>query len=55
MIGEAFEITLIGMGTVFFFLLVMICILNILRICTASDKKDLSKIAAAIALIKSKE
>ena len=32
-----------------------ICILNILRICTASDKKDLSKIAAAIALIKSKE
>ena len=52
---QALEITLIGMGTVFFFLLVMICILNILRICTVSDKKDLSKIAAAIALIKSKE
>ncbi len=55
MIGEAFEITLIGMGTVFFFLLMMICVLNILRICTVSDKKGLSKIAAAIAFIKSKE
>ena len=52
---KAFEITLIGMGTVFFFLLVMICILNILRVCTASSKKDLSKIAAAIAFIKGKE
>jgi hypothetical protein len=55
MVGQAFEITLIGMGTVFFFLLVMICALNILRICMVDGKRDLSKIAAAIALIKSKE
>lgn len=55
MLSEALEITLVGMGTVFFFLLIMICVLNILRVFTASNKKDLSKIAAAIALIKSKE
>ena len=55
MLEQAFEITLIGMGTVFFFLLIMICILNILRICTTSDKKDLSKIVVAIAFAKSKE
>lgn len=55
MLEQAFEITLIGMGTVFFFLLIMICILNILRIYTDKNKVNLSKIAAAIALIKSKE
>ena len=53
--GQALEITLIGMGTVFFFLLVLICVLNILRICTADEKRNLSKIAASIAFIKSKE
>ena len=55
MIGQALEITLIGMGTVFFFLLVLICVLNILRICAVEGKRDLSKIAAVIAFIKSKE
>lgn len=55
MLGQALEITLIGMGTVFFFLLIMICILNILRIFTSENKKEFSKIAAAIAFVKSKE
>ena len=55
MIDRAFEITLIGIGGVFFFLLILMCVLNILSACVLSKNKDLSKIAVALALVKSKE
>lgn len=55
MITEALKITIIGMGGVFFFLLMMICALNILRVCISGSDNKLSKIAIAIALAKNKE
>lgn len=54
MIERAFEITLIGMGGVFFFLMFLICALHLLRILTVGENKNLSKIAAAIAWVKNK-
>ncbi|MBR4927629.1 MAG: OadG family protein [Alphaproteobacteria bacterium] len=55
MVDKALEITLIGMGGVFFFLLILMCVLNILSVCVPSKTEKLSKIAAVLALIKSKE
>ncbi|MGN1063477.1 MAG: OadG family transporter subunit [Alphaproteobacteria bacterium] len=52
MIAQAFEITLIGMGGVFFFLMILICALHILEIVSTEDKQSLNKIAVAIAWIK---
>lgn len=51
MIYEALFITLVGMGSVFFFLLLLISVLIILK-AFANNKQPLSKIAAAIAVAK---
>lgn len=50
---EALFITAAGMGGVFAFLLLLVCAMKVLRlVCTESnlEKKDLSKVALAIAL-----
>lgn len=56
MMTEAFIITLLGMGSVFFFLFLLICVLNILRLTAGGTKSsELSRIAAAIAVAKHQE
>lgn len=56
MMTEAFIITLLGMGGVFFFLFLLICVLNILRLTAGANKSsELSRIAAAIAVAKHQE
>ena len=55
MLMQAGLITLLGMGSVFFFLILLIFTLQILRICVSSRGDDLSKIAAAIAVAKNQE
>lgn len=53
MYEQALIITFLGMGSVFFFLCLMICMLNIIKNwVTNASVKDLSKIAAAIAIAK---
>lgn len=53
MFEQALIITFLGMGSVFFFLILMICMLNVLRIWVSGrSNTDLSKIAAAIVVAK---
>lgn len=55
MLMQAGLITLLGMGGVFFFLILLIFALQILRICVPDRTADLSKVAAAIVMAKSQE
>ncbi len=56
MISEALTITIIGMSGVFVFLFLLICGMNILRIILENNtRKDLTKVAVAIALAKHQE
>ena len=53
MMTQALIITLLGMGGVFFFLILLICVLNILRVAAGKENSsDLSRVAAAIAIAK---
>lgn len=53
MYEQALIITFLGMGSVFFFLCLMICMLNIIKNwVTNVSAKDLSRIAAVIAIAK---
>lgn len=53
MLEQAVIITLLGMGSVFVFLLLLICALNILRLwASGNQSKELAKIAVAIAVAK---
>lgn len=53
MFEQALIITFLGMGSVFFFLGLMICMLNILKSwASRTSESDLAKIAAAIAVAK---
>lgn len=53
MMTQALMIALLGMGGVFFFLVLLICALQILRLTVGASKSTrLSKIAAAIAVAK---
>ena len=50
MVSEALRITLIGMGGVFVFLLILISGMNLLRLATAKTvRSPLDKVAVAIA------
>lgn len=51
MISESILITVLGMGSVFFFLFLLICFMHLLALLSVSDKKsDLAQIALAIAV-----
>lgn len=51
MVSESILITILGMGSVFFFLFLLICFMHLLSLLTGDEKKsDLSKIALAIAI-----
>lgn len=51
MMTQALMITLLGMGGVFFFLILLVCAVQILRILMdQKNTSDLSKIAVAIAV-----
>lgn len=50
MISESILITVLGMGSVFFFLFLLICFMHLLALFSLPAKKDMAKIALAIAV-----
>lgn len=56
MISESILITVLGMGSVFFFLFLLICFMHLLALLTGGEKKaDLAKIALAIAIARQRQ
>lgn len=51
MFTEASMITLLGMGSVFFFLILLVCFMNLSAyLCKVANAKDINKVALAVVL-----
>lgn len=56
MISESILITVLGMGSVFFFLFLLICFMHLIALLSGDEKKaDLAKIALAIAIARQRQ
>lgn len=55
MITESIMITLLGMGSVFFFLFLLICFMNLLAVFTKEKKLDNKKALAIVLALKAQK